>query len=57
MEIVMFCVPHIHRRRNQVKIEELQTSEIKNGHAQTCTRSCAHDNSTYGSVKSTYVHD
>ena len=35
MDSVRILVPHIHWKRNQVRVEVIQTSEIKNG--QVCT--------------------
>jgi len=36
--LFVFWVSQIYWRRNQVKVEKLQTSEIENGYARTCTR-------------------
>ena len=51
-----FWVPIIHWRRNHVNMKELQTSEIEIGHAQTCTRSCAHDMSTHTQYSRLMTH-
>jgi len=55
--ISVVSASYLLEKKIRLRWRRYKLSEIKNEHARACTKNCAPDKSTCGSVKSTYVHD